>query len=326
MPGWSRRRLLGAGLGALGALACAHKQDVVVKTGEDKKLGEAQIDADPVPLLPGDAIGVLSIDAQALYNSQFGDRVRAVVEKRLPLPPSAGFDPKRDLDHAWIGFYSMQGADIAGVAVGHFDRKKIEAAADGTQPTALGVPVVKTSYAGRTLYTAGTVGFSVLTAKTALVGNDTGMRRALDRIQEGRARRQLPEYMEKLLASTKAPIVGGFDFTSSPLPDATRQELAFLKGVKTLALVGNFDEPGLNLAGTLTYEDADAAQRGAQNLIALRQLVERYAPFLALLGIAQPVRRLEAEPKDKDVAFVLAVDGAAVAALLDRAQAMFLSH
>jgi hypothetical protein len=326
MQGWSRRRLLGMALGTLGALACAHKPDVVVKTGEDKKLTEAQIDADPVPLLPGDAIGVLSIDAQALFNSQFGDRVRAVVEKRLPLPPSAGFDPKRDLDHAWIGFYSMQGADIAGVAVGHFDRQKIEAAADGTQPTALGVPVVKTSYAGRTLYTAATVGFSVLTAKTALVGNDTGMRRALDRIQEGRARRQLPEYMEKLLASTKAPIVGGFDFTSSPLPDATRQELAFLKGVKTLALVGNFDEPGLNLAGTLTYEDADAAQRGAQNLIALRQLVERYAPFLALLGIAQPVRRLEAEPKDKDVAFVLAVDGAAVAALLDRAQAMFLSH
>jgi hypothetical protein len=325
MPAWSRRRLLGAGLGTL-ALACAHEQDVVVKTGEDKKLTETQIDADPVPLLPGDAIGVLSIDAQALYNSQFGDRVRAVVEKRLPLPPSAGFEPKRDLDHAWIGFYSMQGADIAGVAVGHFDREKIEAAADGTQPTALGVPVVKTSYAGRTLYTAGTVGFSVLTGKTALVGNDTGMRRALDRIQEGRARRQLPEYMEKLLASTQAPIVGGFDFTSSPLPDATRQELAFLKGVKTLALLGNFDEPGLNLAGTLTYEDADAAQRGAENLVALRQLVERYAPFLALLGVAQPVRRLEAEPKDKDVAFVLAVDGAAVAALLDRAQAMFLSH
>jgi hypothetical protein len=326
MRGWSRRRLLGATLGGLAALACAHKQDVVVKTGEDKKFSEAQIDADPVPLLPGDAIGVLSIDAQALYRSQFGDQVRAVVEKRLPLPPSAGFDPKRDLDHAWIGFYSMQGADVAGVAVGRFDRQKIETAADGAEPTALGVPVVKTSYAGRTLYTAGTVGFSVLTAKTALVGNDTGMRRALDRIQEGRAKRQLPEYMEKLLASSKAPIVGGFDFTSSPLPDATRQELTFLKGVKTLSLVGNFDDPGLNLAGTLTYEDADAAQRGAQNLVALRQLVERYATFLALLGIGQPVRRLEAEPKDKDVAFVLAVDGAAVAALLDRAQAMLSSH
>jgi hypothetical protein len=322
----SRREVLGGALAVGVSAACSHKEDVVVKTGADKALGEGQIDADPVPLLPGDAIGVLSIDAQALYGSSFGDRVRAVVEKRLPLPPSAGFDPKRDLDHVWLGFYSMQGADVAGVATGHFDREKIEASADGVQPTALGVPVIKTSYAGRTLYTAGTVGFSVLTSKTALVGNDTGMRRALDRIQEGRARRQLPDYMEKLVASSKAPLVGGFDFTSSPLPDATRQQLAFLKGVKTLSLVGNFDDPGLNLAGTLTYEDADAAQQGAQNLVALRQLVERYAPFLALLGIAQPVRRLEAEPKDKDVSFVLAVDGAAVAALLDRAQDMLLPH
>jgi hypothetical protein len=132
--------------------------------------------------------------------------------------------------------------------------------------------------------------------------------------------------MERLVATSKAPLVGGFDFTSSPLPDATRKELAFLKGVKTLSLVGNFDDPGLNLAGTLTYDDADAAQHGAENLVALRQLVERYAPFLALLGIAQPVRRLEAEPKDKDVSFVLAVDGTAVAALLDRAQDMLLPH
>jgi hypothetical protein len=322
----SRRRLLALAIAAGASLACSHKDDVIVKTGADKELGASQIDADPVPLLPGDAIGVLSIDAQALYNSSFGDRVRAVVEKRLPLPPSAGFDPKRDLDHVWLGFYSLQGADVAGVATGHFDRDKIEASADGVQPTALGVPVIKTSYAGRTLYTAGTVGFSVLTAKTALIGNDAGMRRALDRIQEGRAHRQLPAYMDKLLASSKAPIIGGFDFTSSPLPDATRQELAFLKGVKTLALVGNFDDPGLNLAGTLTYEDADSAQRGAQNLILLRQLAERYAPFLALLGIAQPVRQLDAEPKDKDVSFAMAVDGAAVAALLDRAQDMLPSH
>jgi hypothetical protein len=323
---WSRREVLGAALAVGASLGCSHKADVVVKTGADKEFTGAQIDADPVPLLPGDAIGVLSIDAPALFNSSFGDRVRAVVEKRLPLPPSADFEPKRDLDHVWLGFYSMQGADVAGVATGHFDRDKIEASADGVQPTALGVPVVKTSYAGRTLYTAGTVGFSVLTAKTALIGNDTGMRRTLDRIQEGRVKRQLPEYMDKLLAASKAPIIGGFDFTSNPLPDATRQDLAFLKGVKTLSLVGNFDDPGLNLAGTLSYEDADAAQRGAQNLIALRQLVERYAPFLALLGIAQPVRQLEAEPKDKDVSFVLAVDGAAVAALLDRAQDMLVPH
>jgi hypothetical protein len=309
---------------AVGPFGCSHREDVVVKTGADKKLSEEQIDADAAPLLPGGAIGVLVVDANALFTSMFGDKVRQVVEKRLPLPPSAGFEPKRDLTKAWLGFYSMQGADMAGVALGHFDRQKIEAAADGVQPTPLGVPVVKTSYAGRTLYTAGTVGFSVLTAKTALIGNETGMRRALDRISEGRVRNQLPSYMQKLLAGTTAPIVFGADFTSSPLPDATRQELAFLNGLKTVALVGNFQDPGLNLAGTLTYADVDAAQKGAEGLVGLRRKVESVAPFLALLGIGQPVRRLEAEPKDKDVSFVAAIDGAAVAVLLDKAQDMFL--
>ncbi|HTQ05608.1 MAG TPA: hypothetical protein VMI54_17215 [Polyangiaceae bacterium] len=325
-PVLTRRATFGVFAASALELGCGHKEDVIVKTGADAKLTDAGIDKDPVPLLPGNAIGVLSIDAPALFNSRFGDQVRAVVEKRLPLPASAGFEPKRDLDHVWLGFYSMQGADMAGVAVGRFDPQKIEAAADGTQPTPLGVPVVKTSYAGRTLYTAGTVGFSVLTQKTALIGNDTGMRRALDRIEEGRARRELPAYMDKLLAASKAPVIGGFDFTSSPLPDATRQELPFLNGINTLSVVGNFDDPGLNLAGTLTYDDADAAQRGAQNLVSMRQLVERYAPFLALLGIRNPVQRLEAEPKDKDVSFVAAIDGAAVAALLDKAQAMLVRH
>lgn len=322
----SRREALQALLAGIAALACTHKQDVIVKTGEDKKLTDAQIDADPVPLLPGGAVGVLSLDAQALYNSMFGEKIRAVVEKRMPLPPAAGFEPKRDLTHVWLGFYSMSGVDMAGVARGSFDRQKIEAAADGVQQTPFGVPVVKSSYAGRTLCTAGTIGFSVITPKTALIGNDTGMRRALDRINEGRAKKQLPAYMDKLLGSSKAPIIAGADFTSSPLPDAARQELKFLKGARTLALVGNYEAPGLNLAGTLTYDSAEAAQAGAQNLVSLRVMVERVAPFLALLGIGQPIRQLEARPLASEVSFVLAADGAAVAALLDKAQDMFLRN
>jgi hypothetical protein len=317
---YSRRAALAGMTAALGALACSHHDDVIVKTGADKELTGSQIDAEPAALLPGGAVSVLVLDANALYNSAFGDKVRQVVEKRLPLPPSAGFEPRRDLTQAWLGFYSMQGADMAGVALGSFDRDKIEAAADGAQPTPLGAPLVKTTYAGRSLYTAGTVGFSVLTPKTALIGNDTGMRRALDRIAEGRVKNQLPPYMTKLLTGTKAPIVYGGDFTSSPMPDAARPELAFLTGLQTAAVLGNFEPPGLNLAGTLTYADADAAKRGAERLLALRARVESIAPFLALLGIGQPVRRLEAVPKDRDVSFVAAVDGVAVAALLDKAQ------
>ena len=312
------------GVSAASLLGCSHPEDVVVKTGADKKLSEEQIDSDAVPLLPGGAIGVVYVDARALFASQFGDKLLGVVQRRTPLPASAGFDPKRDLDKLWLGFYSMSGADSAGVAVGSFDREKIEAAADGQQQTPLGVPVTKSRYAGRTLFTAGEAGFSVLTAKTALIGNDTGMRRALDRIDEGRVRRQIPAYMEKLLSTPGVPLVAGADFTSNPLPDAARQELAFLNGIKTLALVGNFEAPGLNLAGTLTYSDPEAATRGAQNLVMLRSTLERYAPFLALLGIAQPVRKLEAQPKESEVSFVLGVDGAAVAVLLEKAQDLLI--
>jgi hypothetical protein len=309
--------LLGALAGtALGA--CSHQEDVIVKTGASKKLGPADIDADPVRLLPASAVGVFYVDTRALFASRFGDQLYQIAQKRAPLPASAGFDAKRDLEKVWLGIYSMQGADAAGVAVGTFDRDKIETLADGTATTPLGQRVTKTTYANRSLYTAGTLGFSVLTARTALCGNDIGMRRALDRIEEGRAQRQLPPNMSELFHEPKTPIVGAVDLTASPLPDAARRELAFLDGVKTLSVVGNFDEPGLNLAGTLTYADDVAATRGAQNLVAVRSMLQGYAPFMALLGIAQPVRDLRAEAKGTDVSFVTAVDGAAVGALIDR--------
>ena len=65
------------------------------------------------------------------------------------------------------------------------DELLIEAAADGSQVTPLGVPVVRSTYAGRKLYTVANFGFSVLTSHTVLFGNETGIRRTLDRIERG---------------------------------------------------------------------------------------------------------------------------------------------
>ena len=161
----------------------------------------------------------------------------------------------------------------------------------------------------------------MLTQHTALFGNDTGIRRALDRIEEGRARRQLPESMLKLLVAPSAPLVIGGDLTGHPVPNALRGELAFLEGVKTLSIVGNFEPPGLNLAGTFSYADPESATRGVQNLQNLRATLDRYAPFLALVGIPNPVRTLQATPNGKDATFMLGADGQAVAVLLDDAAA-----
>jgi hypothetical protein len=153
---------------------------------------------------------------------------------------------------------------------------------------------------------------------TALFGNDTGIRRALDRIHEGRVRRQTLPWMDKLLKDESAPIIAGADLRAQAIPAAASSNLAFLNGLETLAFVGNFADPGLNLAGTLVYGDEAGATQGADNVQSLSQRLGTYAPFLALIGIPQPVRKLEAEAKGKEAAFVVGLDGSAIGALLDK--------
>jgi hypothetical protein len=212
----------------------------------------------------------------------------------------------------------MQGADVAGVAVGSFDPKKIEAAADGVQKTPLGVPVSKSTYAGRALYTADSIGFTILTTRTALFGNQTGIRRALDRIKEGTAKRELPAWAAKVLNPGAAPFAFGSNLKENPVPNALRSKLPFLDGVETLAVVGNFAPPGVNLAGTLVYPDEAAAKTGAGKVAETRAMLDTYTPFLALLGIPQPVRKLEADAVGKEGHFVAGVDAVAFSALLAR--------
>ncbi|HKY37554.1 MAG TPA: hypothetical protein VJN18_16545 [Polyangiaceae bacterium] len=313
-----RRALVGLSALALWLAGCPKSEDVIVHTGKGKEKTAQQIDADPLALLPGGAITVGVLDASALLSSQFGDKLLEVSRRRAPLPESAGFDPKRDLSKVYFGVYSMQGADFAGVAVGSFDPKKIEAAADGVQKTPLGVPVTKTTYAGRALYTADSVGFTILTTRTALFGNQTGIRRALDRIKEGRAKREIPAWAGKVLSQSGVPFAFGSNLKENPVPNALRSKLPFLDGAETLAVVGNFAPPGINLAGTLVYPDEESAKVGAGKVAETRAMLETYAPFLALLGIPQPVRKLEADVVGEEGHFVAGIDAVAVSALLTR--------
>jgi hypothetical protein len=303
---------------ACGSSACSKTGDVIVRTGAGHELSAEDIDKQPLALLPGGAVGFASLDAKALFASRFGSKLVAIVNQRLPLPASAGFDPVRDLAHVYLGFYAMQGADMSGVALGNFDVDKISAAANSVNRTPLGVPVSRQVYAGRMLYTSAKSGFCVLTSHTLLFGDDTGIRRALDRISEGRVRKQTAPWMDKLLATESAPLVGGADLRAQVIPDALRSNLAFLDGLETLSVVGNFADPGINLAGSLVYGDEAGAKKGADNVRNLSQTLSAYAPFLALLGIPQPVRKLDAEAKGKDAAFVVGIDAAAIGALLDK--------
>jgi hypothetical protein len=313
------RRAVLLGLGAAAWLtACAKTEDVIIHTGQGKEKTAVEIDSDPLALLPGGAITVGVLDAKALFASQFGDKLFEVAKRRAPVPDAAGFDPKRDLTTVYFGVYSMQGADVAGVAVGNFDPQKIAAAADGIQKTPLGVPVIKTSYAGRALYTAESIGFTILTSRTALFGNQTGIRRSLDRIKEGTAKRELPSWATKVLKPGTAPFAFGSNLKENPVPNALRSKLPFLDGVETVAVVGNFAPPGVNLAGTLVYPDETTAKTGAAKVSETRAMLDTYTPFLALLGIPQPVRKLEAEAVGKEGHFVAGIDAVAFSALLAR--------
>ncbi|HYP88674.1 MAG TPA: hypothetical protein VEQ59_10980 [Polyangiaceae bacterium] len=313
-----RHAMLALGAFGLALSACAKTEDVIVHTGQGKEKTTQQIDSDPLALLPGGAITVGVLDMEALFASQFGDKLLAVTKRRAPVPEAAGYDPKRDLKKAYFGTYSMQGADVSGVAIGNFDPQKIEAAADGVQKTPLGVPVTKTTYAGRALYTADSVGFTILTTRTALFGNQTGIRRALDRIKDGTATRELPPWASKVLAQSGAPFAFGSNLKENPVPNALRSKLPFLDGVETLSVVGNFAAPGVNLAGTLVYPDEAAAKTGAGKVAETRSMLDTYTPFLALLGIPQPVRKLEADAVGREGHFVAGIDAVAFSALLSR--------
>ena len=289
-----------------------------MQTGAGNELSGVDIDRQPLALLPGGVVGIASVDATKLFASPFGSRVLALLSQHLPVPASADFQPARDLEHLYVGLYSMQGADLSGVALGKFNKAKIEAAVSGVEKTPQGVPIAKRQYAGRTLYTASGAGFCLLTDSTALFGNDTGIRRALDRIREGRVKRQTLPWMDKLLNSETAPIVAGVDLRAQAIPEAASNNLAFLNGLETMAFIGNFADPGINLAGTLVYGDEAGAKQGADNVQSLSQKLGTYGTLLALMGIPQPVRQLQAEAKGKEAAFVMGLDAAAIGSLLDK--------
>lgn len=298
---------------------CPKKDEVVVQTAAGKGLTAAEIDQDPFALLPSGAVGLVVIRAQQMFASAFGQKLLEIAKARAPFPASAGFDPQRDLQQLAIGAYSMSGANMVAVATGTFNKQAIEQTASGTARTPLGLPVTASSYAGRTLYTSATVGFVVLTSHTALLGDETGIRRALDRIQEGRVSNQLPDWFQKLLKTPNAAFAAGFDLGTHPVTDAMRQQLPFLEGMQTARMLGNFQPPGVNIAGTLTYSDEKGAQAGAANLLQLQQTLQSWGPIMQLVGITQPIKQLQAEAHGKDAQFVVGLDGAAVGQLLDKA-------
>jgi hypothetical protein len=301
------------------ALGCSKKDDVIVETGSERVMTADEIDRDPLALLPGGAVGIVRVDAVAFHASEFGQRMQRLTAARLPVPPSAGFEPARDLTTVYVGVYSMKGADFAMVATGRFDPAKIEAAADGTTMTPLGAPLVRATYADRTLYVSRNIGFTVLTARTVLLGNETGIRRALDRMKESRARREVPSWAEKVLEHPQAAVAATVDFESSPLAESATKGVQFVDGMKRGRILGNFEPPGMNFVATLTYADAPTADRSAHAIRGAHRSLQSYSFFMSLAGIKNPIRDLQVQPVDKDMQVAAQIEPQGIEWLLNQA-------
>jgi hypothetical protein len=311
---------LGLALG-LGALACGGGGGDAQPTQTARDVSAGQVDADPMALLPAGAIGVFNVDARAFYGSaSLGSQLSQVTERVLPIGEEAGFVASRDLDRVLLGSYSLQGLDLIGVLKGRFDDKKIAAAAQNRTPTKGGQLIVASTYAGRVLYTVNNAGFTVLSPATVLVGTETGMRRALDRMRDGAVKRDTPAWMISTLETPNAAFAVAADFVTQPLAAVSvgALPLAWLKNLQMVRVIGNFHEPGMNIAGSLTYPDPSQAEAASGGLGKAFSMVN----VLAATGVLPTLRNVQVGPKDADVQCAFVVDDQALRTFLSQLPAV----
>jgi hypothetical protein len=304
-----------AALSGAGALGCGGGKEVILRTAAGVEATAEDIDRQPLWLLPPGGSGWLHLEVGTAASSELGQYILADARARFPMPEAAGFVFERDVARLILATYSMQGLDFAGVASGHFDRARIEAAASEHKGGPVSPPLVKSEYTGRSVFTANGIGFVILTPQTALFGNETGIRRSLDRIAESRVADDLPAWVKDLLMTPDAAFSFGVDLQGSPLTAALSGRLAALRGATLARGIGNFTPPGVNIAGTITHADHDAARATASALLQAGGSLNMYA---RLFGLGQPLRKLETQAVGEDTQVVLAVDGGAVRVLMEK--------
>lgn len=300
---------MSAVVGLVMLVGCASGPEVIVKTADGRGLSAEDVDRQPRALLPGGGFAWAHVDVVAARASTVGQRLLEWAEARVPVPPEAGFSAQRDLERVLLAAYAAQGLDIAGVATGRFDAERIRAVAERPPSGATTTVLAASEYAGRTLYTTQGAGFVVLTPRTLLFGSERSMRRTLDRIEEGRVADELPDWARSLLDNPRAHFVTGFDLVSEPATASVSRRLGFLRGAEQARLLGNFEPPGLNVAGTITYVDAAAAAAGAEDL---RRGGSNAAVAARLLGLGEPIRKLEARSIESHTELVVSLDESAL--------------
>ncbi|MBL8740075.1 MAG: hypothetical protein JNK04_03240 [Myxococcales bacterium] len=324
-----RRRFIELCLGASAALGAGCSSVSFVPIA-GKKVEAKVIDEGPLALLPRGIVGFLSLDAAQLFATEIGADVARLVTTVVPLGAESGFVPGRDVRRVLGGVYAMQGADFCAVVQGRFDVAAIRRAADARLAAPSGMPLVRTRYGDYDLYTVGNLGFVLLTEQSLLSGNETGMRRALDRLRYSSLERVIPAWMVTLADTKEASFVVAGDFGAEsvmaspdgtpravpralagsavqPVLEAAAAQLPFLSDMRALRLVGNFKPPGVNLAGALTYGSIEKAQAGANGLRSTAQMAQLGA-FVSSFGMGASLPPIQTALNGNDVGFVQAID------------------
>ena len=301
----------------LAACGGGSKETVSPKTGE----GPQAIDADPVALLPSSATIIARVDAKQMFTTgSVGGQLGQLSERLMPIGDEAGFKASRDLETIYAATYSTSGADVVAVLVGTFDAEKIRAVADSHTPTKGGGVLVASYYLERRLYTLNNVGFCVISPRTVLAGSETMIRRAIERLKDGVAVRNQPPWMTQTIdpaSNQGAAFAFAADFANQPIAAASvgMVPLAWVKGLKAARLVGNFKDPGLNIAATLTYPDPNAAKDNADQV----KKTASMASLLALVGAPQ-LKNLDIKTQEADVQITFGVDDAVLRTFLGSVQ------
>jgi len=260
---------------------------------------------DAFALLPGNAIAVGTVDARAFFGSAtFGADLAKLVEKYIPLGQEAGFQASRDVDRVTFGSYSYQGVDAAAVIIGRFDEAKIKAVATQHTPTKGGGMLVLSQYAGRDVYTVNNVGFTILSPTKAIAGTESGIRRVLERIKDNRVKRDIAKWMIETCETPGAAAAVAGDFATQPMPaEALRQlPIPFLQTMKALRVLVTFKDPGMQIAGSLTYPDGQAALTASEQV----KQAASMSKWLSLIGIK--VQNVDIKTEKSDVQVKLEVD------------------
>lgn len=301
-------------LGAPGLLGCAGGDEGALLLGGERVAPEV-IDRDPLSLLPGSVVMLSYVDAAMMFASRLGPDMNQLIAGLFPLGPESNFVPARDVVKMYGGMYAMQGADFCIVLQGNFDVPTIYRAAEAKAMTGPGAPLVKSRYADMDLFTAGRMGFVLLTNHTVLSGNETGIRRALDRLRRNKLTRSVPKWMVDLSNTKGAAYTLAGDFSNQPAVEAAAPKLPFVTGMKYVRIIGNFQPPGMNFAGAFTYSDPQSAANGAAALQNLQQ-VASFMSMISSWGMGGSVPPMQVAQSGNDTAFTLPMEESMVRLLI----------